>query len=306
MRSIATCYSDHAIKVSDSYCSGPNSNKSYLSPNSSNPATPKSVTCIYKSKHMFITLTWCNTILGHSLSITTTDNNQKSQVSNTTHQLKFNKGSKNFQFSNSKVEVFWDLCKATYRTGPEPTDTFYVIVLIDSELSLLVGGDNMNEDTQFKKFITEYPPARFSLVSRSEQYSGNAIYSTKAQFCDTGITHEILIKYGIEEGSNSRHPVLSVSIDKKKIFQVKRLKWNFRGNQTIFLDGLLVDMMWDAHDWFFKETTKASGCAVFMFRTRSGLDSRLWLEERILEHKDNKDRSDQFSLLICACKNNPD
>jgi hypothetical protein len=77
---------------------------------------------------------------------------------------------------------------------------------------------------------------------------------------------------------------------------VKRLKWNFRGNQTIFVDGLLVDLLWDVHNWFFKGVY---GNAVFMFRNRSGLDSRLWLEEK-LEVKDKE--SVDFSLLIYACK----
>ena len=81
------------------------------------------------------------------------------------------------------------------------------------------------------------------------------------------------------------------------MIRVKRLHWNFRGNQTIFVDGLLVDLLWDVHDWFFNPSS--SGYAVFMFRTRSGMDSRLWLEEKNA-HKD-KDRV-EFSLLIYACK----
>jgi hypothetical protein len=37
---------------------------------------------------------------------------------------------------------------------------------------------------------------------------------------------------------------------------VKQLQWNFRGNQTIFVDNLLVDLMWDVHDWFFNPTSR--------------------------------------------------
>ncbi|GAV88415.1 DUF868 domain-containing protein [Cephalotus follicularis] len=299
MRSIATCSSEHAIRVSDSYCSGP-SNKAYHSP-TLNPSVPNSVTCIYKvklssQKQLLITLTWCNMHLGQGLTISIGDNKSSPSKSNAnSQQLKNNKGTTAFQSCYSDIEVFWDLSIARYENGPEPSSAFNVIVLVDSQISLLLG--DMNEEPYVKKLTLEFPLARVSLVCRSEQYSGAAIYSTKAQFCDEGIKHDILIKCcGDEEGS--RNPVLSVCVDKKVVFQVKRLRWNFRGNQTIFLDGLLVDMMWDVHGWFFKEV--ASGSAVFMFRTRSGLDSRLWLEEKVLEHKEKK--IDEFSLLICACK----
>ncbi|KAJ0088959.1 hypothetical protein Patl1_32382 [Pistacia atlantica] len=287
MRSIATCYNEHAIKVSDSYCSGP-SNRSYLSPNLI-PSTPNSVSCIYKTqlsseKHLLITLSWCNNLLGHGLSINVCDNTRHpSKFNVNSHQLSHNRGSKIFESCNSKVEVFWDVSNAQYENGPEPSHEFYVIVLVDSELGLILG--DMNEEQEELKF---------SLVSRFERFSGSTVYSTKAKFCDSGNAHEILIKcMGEEEGS--------MSIDEKKIFQVKRLRWNFRGNQTIFLDDLLVDMMWDVHDWFFKEGN--SGCAIFLFRTRSGLDSRLWLEEKNLKQKGKEWVDEQFSLLICACKN---
>ena len=63
------------------------------------------------------------------------------------------------------------------------------------------------------------------------------------------------------------------------------------------MDGLLVDLLWDVHDWFFNPN---SGNAVFMFRTRSGMDSRLWLEEKLVE-RDQQERV-EFSLLIYAFK----
>lgn len=222
-------------------------------------------------------------------------------------KLRSSKGSRAFQFNDSKIEVFWDLTHAQYDAGPEPTHNFYVVVLVDSEKAVIVG-DKSNEATKKLAQSENHPRGSFSLVSRCEKFSGNSVYSTKAQFTEAGTEHDILIKCSVEEeeGGPKNNPVLSVTIDKKKIFQVKRLRWNFRGNQTIFLDNLLVDMMWDVHDWFFKEKTGgrkgSGGCAVFMFRTRSGFDSRLWLEEKNLKQKGDE-WSDQFSLLICACKN---
>lgn len=303
MRSIATCYSEHAIKVSDSYCSGP-SNRAYVTPRLA-PSIPNEVACIYRAKlstqkHLFITLTWYNKFSGQGLKISIGDKeNTSSPISkfnSSSYQLQGQKGTRTFQSCNSKMEVFWDLSTANYDGGPEPSNGFYVMVLADSELSLLLG-DKVEEVLDLEKYKTIFSQPKFSLVSRSEHFSGNAVYSTKAQFCDSGVAHDILIKCDRDDEGSSKGPVLSVCIDKKKIFQVKRLKWNFRGNQAIFLDGLLVDMMWDIHDWLFNPK---SGSAVFMFRTRSGLDSRLWLEEKILEQK-GQERA-EFSLLICACK----
>lgn len=192
---------------------------------------------------------------------------------------------------NSSIEVLWDLSNAKYDTGPEPVDGFYVLVMVDSEIGLILG--DMAEEAATKKFKTT--AADVSLISRREHCSGNNLYSTKAQFSDTGIAHDIVIRCS-GETEGVRTPVLSVIIDKKTVIRVKRLQWNFRGNQTIFVDNLLVDLMWDVHDWFFNP---ASGYAVFMFRTRSGLDSRLWLEEKLVQ-KDQERL--EFSLLIYACK----
>ena len=300
MRTIASCYSEHAIKLSDSYCSGP-SNRACLSP-SLIPSIQKAVTCIYKArlsdqKQFLITLNWCNNLVGQGFSINVSNDLSSSSFKSNavSQQFRNNRGTRTFELCDSRIEVFWDLSRAQYDSGPEPINGFYVIVLADSELSLLLG--DMEEEPHVRKLINGIPVAKFCLVSRSEHFSGNAVYLTRVQFCDTGTAHDILIKCSAED-EGSRNPVLSVSVDNKKVIQVKRLRWNFRGNQTIFVDGLLVDMMWDVHDWFFNPS---SGSAVFMFRTRSGLDSRLWLEEKNLKNKEQE--KVEFSLLICACKN---
>lgn len=173
---------------------------------------------------------------------------------------------------------------------------------MDSELGLVIG--DLAEEACLKKMKGENcKSAKICLVSRQEHFSGNTIYSTRARFCESGSVHDILIRCS-GENEGLKYPVLTVTIDKKTVIRVKRLQWNFRGNQTIFLDGLLVDLMWDVHDWFYNGSGSGSGYAVFMFRTRSGMDSRLWLEEKMVQHKDclNQDKV-EFSLLIYACKN---
>ncbi|KAL2345184.1 hypothetical protein Fmac_006469 [Flemingia macrophylla] len=298
MRGIASCYNEHAIRVSDSYCSRPSSNhnQAYLCPKL-NHSTRDSVTCMYKltQKQLFLTLTWARKLLGQGFTIAIS-NSQVPPSKFNARQLTKNQGKETFQSHASEIQVLWDLSGARYDEGPEPVGGFYVVVLVDSELGLRLGDKRPIEDE------VSGLEARFWMVSRSETFSGSAAYATKARFCETGSCHDILIKCGAEEGaSKSKSHVLSVCVDKKTVLEVKRLRWNFRGNQTIFVDGLVVDMMWDVHDWLFSSSSAAAN-AVFMLRTRSGLDSRLWLEEKTLHSHKEHDKIG-FSLLICACKN---
>ncbi|KAJ4824749.1 hypothetical protein Tsubulata_032398 [Turnera subulata] len=299
MRDIVSCFSEHAIDVSQSSCSS-YSNNACISP-SLTPSVQNAVTCFYRitlstQKQLLVTVTWCRNHNAQGLSINFGNDPSVSFKLNTNSRLfRKMKGSKVInECENSKIEVFWDLSSAKYEaSGPEPTDGFYVLVMLDSEIGLVMG--DIGEETIAKKFKISTPVAKVRLVSRQEHCSGNTLYATKAQFCDTGIQHDILIKCS-GENEGLKYPVLSVTIDKKMVIRVKRLHWNFRGNQTIFVDGLLVDLLWDVHDWFFNP---ASGSAVFMFRTRSGMDSRLWLEEKLV--KKDQERG-EFSLLIHASK----
>ncbi|CAL5194179.1 unnamed protein product [Lathyrus oleraceus] len=295
MRGITSCYNEHAIKVSDLYCSRPsNPNHSYLVPKlNNNPSTQNSVTCIYKlsiqKQELLITVTWTKKLIRQGFIININSDSDFVNV------ISKNRGAETFQFQTFEVKLIWDLSTAKYNEGPEPVEGFYVVVFVNSELGLLLGDKEEESSLQEKKTHG----ARISMVSRSERFSGTSVYATKARFSETGILHEILIKCGVEDGSKSHS--LCLFMDKKMVFQVKRLKWNFRGNQTIFVDGLVVDMMWDLHDWIFNHHSNDSVSCVFMFRTRSGLDSRLWLEEKNLQKEKEQDRIG-FSLLICGCK----
>ncbi|CAI9105555.1 OLC1v1004496C1 [Oldenlandia corymbosa var. corymbosa] len=298
MRDFAACFSEYSVQVADNASCASYANTSCITPNSI-PSTQNAVTCLYKSvlsndKQIVIRVTWCKNNVTQGLSIHFGDDPSSSFKLNTTSRLfRKKRGSKSCEFSDCKVEIFWDLSSARYNSGPEPIDGFYVLITVDSELGLLLG--DLAEEASLNKLKKGTKIAKYSLISRQEHFSGNTLYSTKAQFSDTGTAHDILIRCS-GETEGLKHPVLSVCIDKKVVIRVKRLQWNFRGNQTIFLDGLLVDLMWDVHDWFFNPV---SGYAVFMFRTRSGMDSRLWLEEKLMQKDQDKV---EFSFLIYACR----
>lgn len=323
MRDLVSCFSENSINVthplslsissSSSSCSKYSTNNVCISP-SLIPSIQTTITSIYRitlSKHLIIKVTWCNphNNNGLSISVSSADQNPSTTLKLNTSSRFFRKkkGNKSVDSDLGKIEVFWDLSSAKYDSnlsGPEPINGFYVIVLVDAQLGLLLG--DSFEETLRKKGFSGDIGFEFSLVSRQEHFTGNnTFYSTKARFVETGDSHEIVIRCnketeGLKQSSQHQYPVLSVCIDKKTVIKVKRLQWNFRGNQTIFVDGLLVDLMWDVHDWFFSNQG-ACGRAVFMFRTRNGLDSsRLWLEEKMVK-KDEQDKLD-FSLFIYACK----
>jgi len=309
MRDMVTCFSEHAVRVSEMTCSS-YANQSIPQNLNLTPSVQNAVVCLYKTsllsvqeQQLLIGVTWCRNQLGQgSLSISFADEDDPSSCSSTSFKLntfsrlfRKKKGHKSFEIDSSKIQVLWDLSSAAYHSTPEPIDGYYVLVLVGSELALALG--DLAQEAATKRLKMGPPlPRPAHLVSRREHYSGSTLYSTKAQFCDSGMTHEIVIRCS-EDQEKLKQPVLYVSIDKRPVIKIRRLQWNFRGNQTVFVEGLLVDLMWDVHDWFFNP---GSGHAIFMFKTRSGRDSRLWLEEK-LGQKDQE--TSDFSLLIYASKN---
>ncbi|WZZ49182.1 hypothetical protein YC2023_049289 [Brassica napus] len=225
MRGLVACYSEHAINVSDAYCSGPSNHSNYISPTLP-PSVPDTVTTTYKShlpssdKPVYVSLTWSDNL---TVVISTQPNSYS--VS-----LKKPKGSRNLTSSSGSLnaEILWDLTEAEYdNNGPEATRGFSVTVLVNSEIILRVG--DVRDTSSWR-------------VSRTERFSGACWLSTKARFSNAGAKHEIQIQCGGGGGSGggggeegylwkTKSPeTMSVWVDKKKVFEVKKLKWNFRGN----------------------------------------------------------------------------
>jgi hypothetical protein len=306
MRDLVSCFSENSVNVvshSSSSCSSYSSsnNKSCIISPPPQQSLQNAVVSLYRVAqissqiHHVIKLTWFKNhhssssgAGGHGVALTSGECGSI-RLSINSRLFKKKKGNKTLEIQNLKIEVVWDLSAAKYDCGsPEPIDSFYVLVMVDSRVWLTLG--NLADNVKKSKVIG----AKFRLISRQEHFTGTNCTTTKARFVENGILHEISIKC-----SGENHE-LSVWIDKKIAIRVKKLEWNFRGNQSIFVDGLIVDLMWDVHDWFFfNSSSKSNSNGVFMFRTRSEIDnsSRLWLDEKILQDKLD------FSLLIYACKN---
>lgn len=157
-----------------------------------------------------------------------------------------------------KIQIFWDLSRAKFGSGPEPHSGFYVAVVVDGEMALLVG-DCTQEAFARTKAQKQDERAQV-LVLRREHVFGNRVYTTKARF--GGKNREISIDCRANEDAR-----LNVSVDGKRVLQIKRLKWKFRGNEKIDVDGVSVQISWDVYNWLFDDAkSSGNGHAVFMFR----------------------------------------
>ena len=307
MKDFPSCFGENGVQIADS------SSSSSSSSSSISKAAQNLVTCVYQCKLRgrlsFIALTWTKHLMGQGFSL---------QIENSANQclckldikpwlfLK-KKGSKIFEIESRKMEIHWDLTNAKFGSGPEPEEGFFVAVVFDRELIFRVG-DSPSESA---KKIAAVSAAAAVFVARREHVFGKKLFYAKARFSEKGKTHNVSIEC---DSGGLKEPSLVIRIDSKTAMQIKRLKWKFRGNDTIVVDGIPVQVMWDVHNWLFGNSAMSSS-AVFMFQTHknsgnhtqssllnssSSSSSSSYHEQQI---KDSKLQSMDFSLILYAWRN---
>ncbi|CAN1150698.1 hypothetical protein LINPERPRIM_LOCUS18060, partial [Linum perenne] len=127
---------------------------------------PNLTTCFYQTQVGVFSLTWSRTFLSHSLDLhllpidqnITNNNNTCSPLSLSHHfphqsAIAFHLQINPFLFwkkHNSKTlnnpddaspgpHIFWDLSRTKFSSGPEPQSGFYIAVVVNREIVLLVG-----------------------------------------------------------------------------------------------------------------------------------------------------------------------
>ncbi|KAJ9167678.1 hypothetical protein P3X46_019292 [Hevea brasiliensis] len=240
---------------------------------------PNLVTCLYQTELGLFSLTWSRTFLGHSLHLDLHPADSTncsplylskppslSTLSFHLHIKPFifwkRHGSKKLHNVNQeanasrapRIQIFWDLSRAKFGSGPEPQSGFYIAVVVDREIVLLVGDLTKQACAKTR---AKRPERTQALVLRREHVYGNRVYSTKARF--GGKNRDISIDCTVN--SDAR---LCFSVDNKRVLQIKRLKWKFRGNEKIEVDGVPIQVSWDVYNWLFEDVN--GGHAVFMFR----------------------------------------
>ncbi|CAL9229900.1 unnamed protein product [Arabidopsis halleri] len=276
------------------------------SPSPLSSGDPNLTTCLYQTDHGVFYLTWSRTFLGghsvnlflhsqdyynHSspLSFSSADLSLSSAVSFhlNLNTLAFWK-KRGSRFVSPKIQVFWDLTKAKFDSGSEPRSGFYIAVVVDGEMGLLVG-DSVKE--AYARAKSAKPPTNpQALLLRKEHVFGARVFSTKARF--GGKNREISIDCRVDEDAK-----LCFSVDSKQVLQIKRLRWKFRGNEKVEIDGVQVQISWDVYNWLFQSKNSGDGGgggghAVFMFRFESDPEAEEVCEtKRKEEEEDEKNRN---------------
>lgn len=306
MRDFPSCFGENGVQISDASSSSlGDTNTSIFT----NKITQNLVTCIYQCKlhnssFFIITITWTKTLMGQGLSLQINDSTTRSLCKLEIKPFLFSKkrGFKTLEMSSNSnlFEVFWDLSCAKFGSSPEPVENYYIAITINQELVLLLG-DKEKEVLKKLNHVTKSSPNAV-FVAKKEHVFGKKVYATKAEFCGKGQIHDILIEC---DTNSTCEPSLSIRIDGKIVLQVKKLQWKFRGNYTILVDGLPVEVYWDVYSWFFG---KLMGNGVFSFQTCLSAEKLWGSSHSFMNWSDSlvkdcvKSQGLGFSLVICAWK----
>ncbi|XVE56705.1 hypothetical protein DITRI_Ditri04bG0032200 [Diplodiscus trichospermus] len=221
-----------------------------------------------------ITVTWCKNLLLHGLSVSVEGPEGESQYTCKVELKPWyfwrKQGSKRFIVNGKAVDIFWDLKAAKFNGETEPSSEYYVAVVCDEEVVLLLG--DLKKEAYRK---TGCRPALIDpiLVSRKEHIFGRRKFSTRAKFHEKGRFHEISIECKNRSTTSRKvshvnslvevEPEMEISVDGHLVLNVKNLQWKFRGNESIHVNKTRVEVYWDVHDWLFSPGLRH---ALFIFK----------------------------------------
>ena len=214
----------------------------------SSTAGPTATTAVYQSSLGLAALTWSRSLFGLSLLVELRHLSSAADSS-----LSFNlrpsllwkrRGKKRFPAQG--VDFSWDLSRARFSSSPEPLSGFFVNARVNGETFFIAG------DME----VAGKRPSRMVFRRDHVVFSGARVYFTKAIF--GGMEREIAIDLGGERDSR-----MWVAVDGKRVVQVKKLRWKFRGTEKVEMeDKRKLQVSWDLHRWVFDE----QGFSSFVFR----------------------------------------
>ncbi|KAJ4900822.1 hypothetical protein Rs2_14773 [Raphanus sativus] len=234
------------------------------------PAPHSTVTCGYQA-HVAgffrnVTVLWSKNLMNHSLTVMVSsldnDMNYCCKIDLVKPwQFWSKRGSKSFEVEGNFVEVFWDLrsAKLSGNGSPQPVSEYYVAIVSDEEVVLLLG------DLKHKAYKrTKSRPALVEgfMYFKKESIFGKKTFSTRARFDEQRKEHEVVV----ESSNDEKDPEMWISVDGIVVVHVKSLQWKFRGNVMVLVDRTPVMVYYDVHDWLFGSSESTASSGLFLFK----------------------------------------
>ncbi|XP_047959531.1 uncharacterized protein LOC125204834 [Salvia hispanica] len=209
------------------------------------------VSCVYQT-HIAgywrnVTAVWSKNLIANSLSISV-ESVERDRVCSCKLELKpwyfwSRKGSKTFMVDENQLELYWDLRSAKF-SGPEPSKDFYVALVFEEELVLLLG----DMEKKAHKATKARPSSVEALMYYKEEHVfGKKSFSTRLRF-DESKEHDVVVE---SSTAGDKDPEMWISIDGIVLIHIRNLQWKFRGNQTVVVNKHTVQVLWDVYAWLF-------------------------------------------------------
>lgn len=219
---------------------------------------PNLTTYTYHTENGTVSLTWSRSMLGRSLHV--------HLHNHSSFHIRIKPWRKHGSKKLSHNTLFlWNLSHARFGPGPEPRSRFYLALLVDHSLSLLVGDQAPKPNPN----PNNTPTHQLLLLKRDHVHVApqcTRVYQTRTRL--GGKTREFRIDCEGYENENESLRLL-FCVDQEKVLEVRRLKWKFRGSERVEIHGAHVQISWDVHDWLFdkdKDHHGNEGHAVFVFK----------------------------------------
>lgn len=226
-----------------------------------------SVTCVYQT-HIGgywrnATVVWCKNLMNHSLSISVdsveTEDHSTCKIDLKPWQFWTKRGYKTMEVDGNRLEAYWDFRSAKFSGGPEPISDYYVAVVSDQEMVLLLGD---YKKKAYKRTKSRPPLVDAVVFYKKEHAFGKKSFSTRGKFDRTQKDSEIVVE---SSAWGPREPEMWISVDGIVVIHVENLQWKFRGNQTVMVNNVPVQVFWDVHDWLFCASGSSSH-GLFIFK----------------------------------------
>ncbi|KAJ4725359.1 DUF868 family protein (DUF868) [Melia azedarach] len=210
-----------------------------------------------------ITVTWCKNLVKHYISfnvenLSDDQHHCTCKIDLQASQFWNKKGLKNFEVDGRRVYIYWDFRQAKFSSdSPAPTSDYYVAIVDEEEIVLLLG-DLQNDAYKRTKKRPAFPEA--TLLCKKENVYGKKLFCTRSILGDGGKEHDIVIENSLLGPGD---PEMWISIDGITTIRILNLHWRFRGNETISVNDTTLQIFWDVHDWLFNESSTSYGLFIF-------------------------------------------